>query len=200
MVSALAVRVGSVHETEDQSGIAHALEHLVFRGSVSRSGEDLQKAFAQSGGYLNAQTDEDSTVFQGITLAADLSDAVALMSEIIREPRLDADDLELEKQIIQQESCRGCFGCTMRDNMFDQAFPDQPLRHPIIGYEDTVAELSRDDLVAFHHQAYVGQWRKQALVRSAQARLLRNLIWHMVRARCIWAMQASKARSGWSFQ
>lgn len=154
---ALAVQVGSAHECEEQSGIAHALEHLVFRGSRSRSGDELQKAFALSGGYLNAQTDEDSTIYQGITLAADLGDAVELLAEMIREPRLNADDLELEKGIIQQESCRGCFGCSMRDNMFDQAYPDQPLRHPVIGFEDTVSELTRDDLIAFHHHSYVGQ-------------------------------------------
>ncbi len=153
---ALAVNVGSVHETEAQAGIAHTLEHLVFRGSAGRSGEDMQKSFALSGGYLNAQTDEDSTIYQGITLAADLDHAVTLMAEMIREPRLDAGDLELEKQIIQQEACRGCFHCSMRDTMFDQAFPDQPLRHPVIGYEDTVDGLSRDDLLAFHHQTYVG--------------------------------------------
>lgn len=154
---ALAIRTGSVHEPEQQSGIAHALEHLVFRGSITRSGDELQKTFALSGGYLNAQTDEDSTIYQGLTLAADLDHAVTLMAEMISQPRLDAGDLELEKQIIQQEACRGCQSCTMRDTMFDQAFPDQPLRHPIIGYEDTVAGLTRDDLVAFHHQNYVGR-------------------------------------------
>lgn len=154
---ALAVHVGSAHEREEQSGIAHMLEHLVFRGSEARSGDDLQKAFARSGGYLNAQTDEDSTTYQGITLAADVGSAIELMAEMIRSPKLDANDLELEKQIVQQESCRGCFSCTMRDNMFDQAYPDQPLRHPVIGYEDTVTGLTRDDLVAFHNHNYVGR-------------------------------------------
>ncbi|MBD3677126.1 MAG: insulinase family protein [Rhodobacteraceae bacterium] len=150
-------RIGSVHEPDEKSGISHLLEHLVFRGSETRSGDDIQTAFGQLGGYLNAQTDEDSTTFKAITLTADLGEALNLISEIVTNPRLDDADLAMEKQIIEQENCRGCYNCSMRDSMFSASFPDQSIRNPVIGYEDTLEGLTRDDLVAFHRAAYVGR-------------------------------------------
>ncbi len=157
MAIAIAVDIGSAYESEDQAGISHILEHMAFRGTEKRSGDELQQAFGLSGGYLNAVTDEDSTVYQGMVLHQDVDHAVALMCEMVSQPRLNAEDLELEKKIVERESCRGCPNCTLRETMYDQAFPEHPLSQPIIGFEDTVASLSIDDLRAHHRTNYVGE-------------------------------------------
>ncbi len=154
---AVSFRVGSVHEPDDKSGISHLLEHLVFRGSEDRPGADIQAAFGQLGGYLNARTQEDETTFEAITLADDLDAALGLLAEMVSRPALADDDIEMEKQIIEQENCRGCYQCSMRDAFFDQAYPEQSIRNPVIGYEDTLQSITRDDLLAFHAQAYVGR-------------------------------------------
>ena len=154
---AVSFRIGSVHEPEEKSGASHLLEHVVFRGSETRSGDDFQNAFAEFGGYVNATTDEDSTTFHALALRDDFDDAMMLLAELVSKPLIDAEDVELEKQIVEQENCRGCHNCAMRDAFYDQAFPGQSLRNPIIGYEDTVEALTVEDLRAYHQSAYVGR-------------------------------------------
>ena len=150
-------RIGSVHEPDEKSGISHLLEHLVFRGSNTRTGEEIQAAFSEFGGYLNAETDEDSTDFVARILKDDLADSLQIIADMVINPRLDDDDIRLEKQIIEQENCRGCYNCTMRDAFYAQAFPNQSIRNPVIGYEDTVEALTQKDLQEYHRLAYVGK-------------------------------------------
>ena len=152
----VAFRIGSVHEPDEWSGISHLLEHMVFRGTQSRSGEDIQAAFGALGGFLNATTDEDSTVFKAMTLREDVEQALEIIAEMVSQPALDGADLEMERQIIEQENCRGCQNCSMRDAFFDQAYPEQSIRNPIIGYEDTLAAITPEDLRAWHRTAYCG--------------------------------------------
>jgi len=149
-------RIGSVHEPDEKSGISHLLEHLVFRGSESRDGEEIQAAFSDFGGYLNAETDEESTTFVARILKDDLQEALKIIADMVINPRLQEDDIRLEKQIIEQENCRGCYNCTIRDAFYSQAYPNQSIRNPVIGYEDTVASLTREDLQEYHKLAYVG--------------------------------------------
>ncbi len=150
-------RIGSVHEPDEKSGISHLLEHLVFRGSENRTGEEIQAAFSEFGGYLNAETDEDSTNFVARILKDDLNESLRIIADMVINPRLLDEDIRLEKQIIEQENCRGCYNCTMRDAFYAQAFPNQSIRNPVIGYEDTVEALTQEDLREYHRLAYVGK-------------------------------------------
>ena len=150
------VRVGSLHEPDEVSGISHLLEHVVFRGTLSTSGEELQARFGRIGAETNGCTTENATTFSARCVPDHLSDVLGWLGEMVREPALRAEDVVLEQQIVEQENCRGCFGCTMREALYSQAFPDQSARNPIIGYEDTVAALTAGDLAAWHERMYVG--------------------------------------------
>lgn len=150
-------RSGSAHEPEHLSGISHLLEHMVFRGSHQRSGQDIRTDFARLGGYLNAMTSQDRTDFQAVVLSEDVAEALEIISDFVMHPKLDPDDLVTERRVIEQEACRACPSCAMNDTFYDAAFPKQALRRPVIGFEDTLASISRADLTTHHARSYVAR-------------------------------------------
>lgn len=147
--------VGSAHEPEELSGISHLLEHLIFRGSDQLNGSVFQQAIGAAGANINGQTNEDTTTYTASMLNEDLGPTLKVFADVLCNPKLDEEDIKLEKQIIEQENCRGCASCTMRDSLYAVAYPNQPLRHPVVGYEDTIESITRDDLLAYHAQHYV---------------------------------------------
>lgn len=153
---AVSFRIGSVHEPDSKAGISHLLEHVVFRGSTKRDGDALQQAFAELGADINGRTDEDSTTYTVQALREDLPAALGLVAELTTYPKIASEDMVLEKQIIEQENCRGCPNCSIRDAYYQTSYPDQSIGNPVIGYEDTLASIAVEDLKAYHRAAYVG--------------------------------------------
>ena len=153
---AVSVMAGGIHEPKEKAGLAHLLEHVLFRGTTTRPGPSLREAIEDLGGYINGQTFQDRTTYTGTVILENLADTVTLLADMVMNPTLDDDDIELEKQIIEDENCRGCFGCSMNESFFEAAYPEQRMSQPVIGYEDTVKALIRDDLAAFHETYYTG--------------------------------------------
>jgi predicted Zn-dependent peptidase len=153
---AVQVRVGAMHEPDAASGISHLLERVIFRGTTEMSGSAIQHRFARAGARLNGSVREDETRFEAELPADAAADAVAWLGELVTAPALREADIELERQIVEQENCRGCFGCTMREAVYSEAFPGQSVRNPVIGHEDTVAAFGAGDLRAWHQKHYVG--------------------------------------------
>ncbi|MEP1696233.1 MAG: pitrilysin family protein [Paracoccaceae bacterium] len=153
---AVSVMAGGIHEPTEKAGLAHLLEHVLFRGTATRPGPSLREAIEDLGGFINGQTFQDRTTYTGTVILENLTDTVALLADMVMNPTLDDDDIELEKQIVEDENCRGCFGCSMNESFFEAAYPDQRMSQPVIGYEDTVNALTRDDLAAFHETYYTG--------------------------------------------
>ncbi|MFC7536020.1 M16 family metallopeptidase [Sphingomonas sp. GCM10030256] len=151
--------VGSRAEAFGQGGLAHMLEHMVFKGAAGRSARQIAEAIEDVGGHLNAWTGRDQTVFHARTLAADVPLAVNLIADLLREPDLDADELEREKGVVLSELGE------YRDNpedfagdlLFEAAFGGQALGRPIIGTEQSVRALTRNDLT---------DWMRRELVAS----------------------------------
>lgn len=148
---------GSVHENAEQAGIAHLVEHLLFRGTRSRSGAEIQDAIEDMGGGINGRTQVDQTMYTATVVNEDVGKAMHLFANMMMDPLMDPEDIALEKQIIEDENCRGCFNCSMNEAFFETAFPDQSLGRPVIGYEDTIKAITREQLVAFHRDFYVGR-------------------------------------------
>ncbi|KMW60833.1 peptidase, M16 family [Candidatus Rhodobacter oscarellae] len=151
------VMAGGIHEPADKAGLAHLLEHVLFRGTTSLPGPKLRATIEHLGGHINGQTFQDRTAYTGTVILENLPDTVSLLADMVMNPTLLEDDIDLEKQIVDDENCRGCFGCTMNESFFEAAYPEQHMSQPVIGYEDTVNALTRADLVAFHRAYYTGR-------------------------------------------
>ncbi|MGG7564606.1 M16 family metallopeptidase [Rhodovulum sp. DZ06] len=153
---AATVLAGSVHEPPEKAGLAHVLEHVIFRGGPTLPTRKVQEEIQELGGAVNGRTHMDRTSYTATVLREDAGRALDLFAGILRDPALSADDLELEKSIVGDEDCRGCWGCTMQEAYYATAYPDQRLSLPTMGYEETVEALTAADLAAFHEERYVG--------------------------------------------
>ena len=144
----LHVDTGARFETEATNGVAHLLEHMVFKGTTTRSARAIAEVIEDVGGSLNAYTARDMTVFHARLLADDAALGLDVIADLVRNPRFDTDELEREKAVVLQEL--GEARDTPDDIVFDHlqaaAYPDQALGRSILGSEASIAALTVGDL------------------------------------------------------
>src|SRR4051812_5501800 len=148
---------GSRHETEDRGGIAHFVEHMLFKGTAARSAEDIAQSIDSIGGQLDAFTAEEKASYYIKGLDEDLSTAVDLLSDIVMNPRFDAEDLDKEKKVILEEI--KMVEDTPDDlvhELFTQHFWEgHSLGRPILGSKETVESFTTGVLRDHFRGAYV---------------------------------------------
>ena len=139
--------VGSRSEPEHLCGLAHLVEHMVFKGAGKRNTRELAEAIEDVGGFMNAWTSRDQTTFHGRVLARDTALLAELIADLVREPHLDEAHLEREKDVILSE-----IGETVdapddlvHDHLFEAAFADQPLGRSVLGREAGLRRITRND-------------------------------------------------------
>jgi predicted Zn-dependent peptidase len=150
------VRAGTRAETEAENGIAHLLEHLVFKGAGGRDARALVEEAEGRGIYLNAATGYERTGFFARCLAEDAGFALGLASDLVLKPHLDPADLALEKGVILQEIGEAFDDAEDRCGVLHQmaAFPGQALGRPILGDEQSLAGITKDHIDAFRARMY----------------------------------------------
>ena len=150
------VNCGSRHETREESGLSHMLEHMAFKGTTIRSARDIATQIESVGGDLNAYTGREQTAFHARVLKEDTGLALDLVSDILINPVFAESELESERDVIIQEI--GQTFDTPDDLVFeylqDSCFPDQPIGRPIFGSAKTVAGFSRGDVIAYMSKHY----------------------------------------------
>ncbi|MEO5971870.1 MAG: pitrilysin family protein [Sphingomicrobium sp.] len=161
--------VGSRSEADGKGGLAHLVEHMVFKGARGRDARAIAEAIEDVGGSLNAWTARDQTVFHARTLGPDVGLALELIADLVRAPRLDADELEREKLVILSElgECLDAPDDLIHDHLFEAAFGSQPLARPILGREASIRGLTRADCLGW----LADQYRPGRLVISAAGKV-----------------------------
>ena len=148
---------GSRHETSDRGGIAHFVEHMLFKGTGTRSAEDIAQAIDSIGGQLDAFTAKEYASYYIKVLDEHLPTAIDLLSDIVMNPRLDADDLDKEKKVILEEI--KMVEDTPDDlvhELFTQHFWEgHSLGRPILGSPESVESFTTDILRDYFSTAYV---------------------------------------------
>jgi predicted Zn-dependent peptidase len=172
--------VGSRSEPDGKGGLAHLVEHMVFKGARGRDARAIAEAIEDVGGSLNAWTSRDQTSFHARTLAPDVGLALELIADLVRAPKLDETELEREKLVILSElgECLDAPDDLIHDRLFEAAFGDQPLARPVLGNEATIQGLTRDDCV---HWLQL-QYRPERLVISAAGKVDPGHILHLAEA------------------
>jgi len=150
------VGVGSRDESPDLSGSSHFLEHLLFKGTTTRSALDIATAMDAVGGEMNAFTAKEHTCYYANVLASDLPLAVTLLSDLVTEACNTAADLESERTVVLEE-------IAMRDDEPSDAvhdlfagtlYGDTPLGRSVLGSVDSIERLSRDDVDGWYRSRY----------------------------------------------
>jgi predicted Zn-dependent peptidase len=148
---------GSRHETDERGGIAHFVEHMLFKGTDTRSAEDIAQAIDSIGGQLDAFTAKEYASYYIKVLDEHVPLAVNLLADIVRRPAFASDEIEREKKVILEEI--KMVEDTPDDlvhELFTQHFWEgHPLARPILGTPDTVEGLDRATLLDYFGRAYV---------------------------------------------
>lgn len=151
------VNVGSADERDEEAGMCHFIEHMIFKGTPKRKVREMAREIESLGGYINAYTSYDQTVFY-ITIASRYAGiALDILSDAIQNSTFDPQELEREREVILEEIRMG------EDNpdrkLFKQTmgtlFQHHPYRRPIIGYEKTIRSITRDQMLSFFKRWYV---------------------------------------------
>ena len=153
---ALHVDAGARHEGAGVNGVAHLFEHMVFKGTATRSARVIAEAVEDVGGSLNAYTARDMTVFHARLLKADLALGVEIIADLVTNAVFDAAETEREKQVVLQElgEARDTPDDIVFDHLQEAAFPGQALGRSILGSEASIAALDRAALVAWRDAHY----------------------------------------------
>lgn len=151
--------VGARHESAKINGVAHMLEHMAFKGTERRSARVIAEEIEAVGGYLNAYTSREHTVYYARVLKDDVALATDLLSDILLNSVFDGQELERERHVILQEI--GQANDTPDDLVFDllqeATYPDHPMGRPILGTAETVSTMGRDDLQGYLNTHYRGE-------------------------------------------
>lgn len=150
------VTAGARHETPEQNGVAHFLEHMAFKGTKRRTALQIAESIEDVGGYINAYTSREVTAFYARVLENDVPLALDVIADILRNPTLDEAEIEVERGVILQEIGQALD--TPDDVIFDwlqeEAYPDHPMGRTILGPAERVSQFGRDDLKSFVAQHY----------------------------------------------
>lgn len=149
------VRTGSRDETPDVAGVSHFLEHMVFKGTPTRSAADVNRELDEVGSESNAYTGQERTVYYATVLPEYQNQVVDLLSDMMR-PSLRVEDFETEKKVIIDEMWmyedRPPFNAS--DKCLEQFFGNHPLGKNIIGTEDSIQNMTAAGMRAYFEQQY----------------------------------------------
>ncbi len=152
------VRLGAAHEPEELLGGSHLLEHLVFKGTRRRTPKEIALSLERLGGSLDAFTSREHTAYQARVLAEHLPVALDVLADIVLEPLLRAEDLELEREVVLEEISG------VEDTPDDLAFElhgealwgGHPYGRSILGSRESVGQMSAESLRRLHEARYLG--------------------------------------------
>ncbi|HZF67030.1 MAG TPA: pitrilysin family protein [Gemmatirosa sp.] len=150
------VLAGSIHETPERMGVSHLLEHMVFKGTPTRSARRLSLDIESLGGSIDAYTTREYTSYQARVLAEHLPIAVDVIGDLVFRPLLRDEDLALERKVIVEEI--GMVEDTPDDLVFERhgelLWGDHPYGYSILGTRETVQALGTGELRELHARAY----------------------------------------------
>ncbi len=150
------VGAGARHETVEENGISHMLEHMAFKGTERRSARDIAEQIEAVGGHLNAHTSREHTAYYARVLKENLPLAVEILGDILQHSVFDEEELGREREVVVQEIHQ--VNDTPDDVVFDHlqevAFPEQPLGRSILGTSERVSAFDRAALIRYQEHHY----------------------------------------------
>ena len=151
------VKSGSIHEGRQLgSGVSHFVEHMLFKGTDARKGKELAEAVHHAGGYINAYTTFDRTVYYIDIPSENVEVALDVLSDAVFHSTFPAEEVEKEKEVINREIAMSDDDpdSKLTHALFETLFNKHSFRYPIIGYKDVFNRISREDLLEYYHERY----------------------------------------------
>ncbi|MEZ5125773.1 MAG: pitrilysin family protein [Thermoleophilia bacterium] len=149
------IAAGSRSEPDEQAGVSHFIEHLLFKGSRRYSALDIARIFDDMGGEPNASTSKENTLVNARLLDTDLDTAFEVIAEMVARPSFA--ELDQEREVVLEEVAmyEDSPPELIHDDLAEVVFGEHPLGRPIIGRSETLAALNYDAVRAYHDTHYV---------------------------------------------
>lgn len=143
------VGVGTRNEDMVNNGVAHLVEHMVFKGTPTRNAQEIAEIVENVGGHFNAYTSREITSFHVHLMKEDVGLALDVVGDIVQNATLPDDELERERHVVLQEigMCHDTPDDLIFDNYYEAAYPDQALGAPILGTTEIISNMDRSVLV-----------------------------------------------------
>lgn len=139
-----------------QNGIAHLVEHMLFKGTKTRNALDIVKQIEEVGAHINAYTSREVTAYTVYALKDNVDLALEILADMVQNSVFDEKELNLERGVIAQEI--GMYADTpdeiIHDDVFETAFADQAFGRPILGRVDVINAIPQGDLFNYTKQHY----------------------------------------------
>ncbi|MFV0416628.1 MAG: M16 family metallopeptidase [Chthoniobacterales bacterium] len=150
-------KTGSMHEDKWLgAGLSHILEHMLFKGTEKRGAGDIAREIQDAGGYINAYTTFDRTVYWIDTPASGAAVAIDVLSDAVMNSTLPEEEYVKEQEVIRREFAMG-FDDPSRQSMqllLGTMYKESPLGSPVIGHLDIYNRLTRDDVMEYYRERY----------------------------------------------
>lgn len=149
------VRTGARDETERESGVSHFLEHMMFKGTTTRSAVDINLELGNLGAQANAFTSEENTVYYAGVIPEKFRAMQELLSDMLR-PSLDREEFAMEKKVILEEIAlyRDRPNFFLFENALKDYFGDHPAGNSVLGSHESVSGISRDEMQSYFDRRY----------------------------------------------
>ena len=150
------LRSGSAVESEEHGGASHFLEHLVFKGTRNRTTAEIAQVIDILGGDVDAFTGKEYTSFYAHVLDEQVDTALELLTDIVAAPNFSDKDIEMERSVILEEikMVEDTPDDLVHEIFVTSFWPDHPLGRPILGTEDTVNRLQREQIAAHYAETF----------------------------------------------
>lgn len=153
----LGIDIGAVNEEENEKGMCHFIEHMLFKGTKSRTNINIDQDLEDRAGSYNAYTTYTSTVFSITALFDELESSMEILSDIIRNSTFPSEEIEKERGVILAEF-RNSYD-DVEHYSFNKVnsigFEKSPLKYDILGKENLIKSFTRDEIISFYNKYYI---------------------------------------------
>jgi predicted Zn-dependent peptidase len=175
------VENGSRYESQPLNGISHFIEHLLFKGTGTRSARQVAEEIERLGGTINAFTDKECTCYHTRTLAEHVPPALDVLGDIFLNSVFREEDITLEREVVLQEifDCEDSPEDHLHDYFIEKYWPGHPLGWTVTGTAESVGRIARSDITGYVRDRY----RPDRVLIAATGRIEHDDLVAMCRAR-----------------
>ena len=182
-------QVGSSVEPDAINGMAHFLEHMMFKGTPNLKPGDFDRIVEQRGGVMNAATSQDYTHYYITSAPKDFAELAPLQLELVSNPSLPEDEFMREKKVVLEEIRRSEDNATRRTyaRAMETCFESLPYRRPILGPAEVISEVTPEQMREFHRQWYHPETMVVNVVGNLPVETLINTVtesWQIIAPQC----------------
>ena len=149
------VHVGSKHETPKENGLTHFIEHMLFKGTATRTARQIAEEFDRIGGYVNAFTSKENTCYYAKVLDHHAKHAISVLADMFFHSQFDEQELDKERQVVLEEilMVEDTPDDDVHEQLWNVMYPNQPMGASILGTKATLETFNKDSIHQFmdHH-------------------------------------------------